>query len=101
MPFLDKLIFLHICCLGLTCQQGLDTLNPILIIDDKLKLVGEYKETIGTCLVFSEDGKLMIDPNLAPSKKVKILNWKMLFKVQQRSVMFKMSQLKGSYEIHE
>ncbi|KAK4839151.1 hypothetical protein QYF36_019581 [Acer negundo] len=33
----------------------LDTLNPILIIDGKLKLIGEYEETIGTCFVFSED----------------------------------------------
>ncbi|WCJ41307.1 Transcription factor TFIIIC tau55-related protein [Euphorbia peplus] len=70
--------------------SGLDTLNPILIIDDKLKLIGEYEETIGTCLVFSEDesqpvvheetgpseanlfsGKFIIDPNQAPTKQVK------------------------------
>ncbi|GKV15914.1 hypothetical protein SLEP1_g26647 [Rubroshorea leprosula] len=38
--------------------SGLDTLNPLLIIDDKIKLIGEYEETIGTCLIFSEDGKL-------------------------------------------
>ncbi|OAY28670.1 uncharacterized protein LOC110601152 isoform X2 [Manihot esculenta] len=69
---------------------GLDTLNPILIIDDKLKLIGEYEETIGTCLVFTEEeappllheetgpseanlftGKYIIDPNQAPSKQVK------------------------------
>ncbi|XP_028807523.1 general transcription factor 3C polypeptide 6-like isoform X2 [Neltuma alba] len=35
---------------------GLNTLNPLLIIDDKLKLVGEYEETIGTCIVFTEEG---------------------------------------------
>ncbi|XP_040990064.1 uncharacterized protein LOC121237408 isoform X1 [Juglans microcarpa x Juglans regia] len=35
--------------------SGLDTLNPVLIIDDKLKLIGEYEETIGTCLVFTEE----------------------------------------------
>ncbi|KAK3001663.1 hypothetical protein RJ639_021659, partial [Escallonia herrerae] len=34
--------------------SGLDTLNPTLVIDNKLKLIGEYKETIGTCFVFSE-----------------------------------------------
>ncbi|XP_047266186.1 general transcription factor 3C polypeptide 6 isoform X1 [Capsicum annuum] len=34
--------------------SGLDTLNPILIIDGKIKLIGEYDETIGTCLVFNE-----------------------------------------------
>ncbi|XP_040990066.1 general transcription factor 3C polypeptide 6 isoform X2 [Juglans microcarpa x Juglans regia] len=70
--------------------SGLDTLNPVLIIDDKLKLIGEYEETIGTCLVFTEEdttpvvheetgpseanlfsGKCIIDPNGAPSKGVK------------------------------
>nr|POE53731.1 hypothetical protein CFP56_23271 [Quercus suber] len=35
--------------------SGLDTLNPVLIIDGKLKLIGEYEETIGTCLVFTEE----------------------------------------------
>ncbi|KAL5736275.1 hypothetical protein ACOSP7_030743 [Xanthoceras sorbifolium] len=68
----------------------LDTLNPVLIIDGKLKLIGEYEETIGTCFVFSEDeaaqmvheergpseanltpGKSTIHPNQAPRKQVK------------------------------
>uniref|UniRef100_A0A1J3DP97 Transcription factor TFIIIC triple barrel domain-containing protein n=1 Tax=Noccaea caerulescens TaxID=107243 RepID=A0A1J3DP97_NOCCA len=35
--------------------SGLDTLNPRLTIDGKIKLVGEYIETIGTCLAFSEN----------------------------------------------
>ncbi|XP_048235407.1 uncharacterized protein LOC8288368 [Ricinus communis] len=70
--------------------SGLDTLSPILIIDDKLKLVGEYEETIGTGLVFAEEeaapvvheetgpseanlfsGAYIIDPNQAPVKQVK------------------------------
>ncbi|GMY31705.1 general transcription factor 3C polypeptide 6 isoform X1 [Fagus crenata] len=70
--------------------SGLDTLNPVLIIDGKLKLIGEYEETIGTCLVFTEEdgkpvvheeigpseanlfsGKCLIDPNQTPSKQVK------------------------------
>ncbi|KAL1202494.1 hypothetical protein V5N11_025056 [Cardamine amara subsp. amara] len=34
--------------------SGLDTLNPVLTIDGKIKLVGDYIETIGTCLAFSE-----------------------------------------------
>ncbi|WOG81388.1 hypothetical protein DCAR_0100535 [Daucus carota subsp. sativus] len=70
--------------------SGLDTLNPTLIINNKLKLVGEYVETIGTCLVFSESdatpvvhvetgpseanlfsGACIIDPNQASSKQVK------------------------------
>lgn len=72
--------------------SGLDTLNPVLIIDGKLKLIGEYEETIGTCLVFTEEdgnpvvheevgpseanlfsGKCIIDPNQTPSKQVKPL----------------------------
>ncbi|KAJ4977419.1 hypothetical protein NE237_002525 [Protea cynaroides] len=70
--------------------SGLDTLNPVLIIGDKLKLIGEYEETIGTCCVFSESdaapvvheetgtseanlfmGKCIVDPNQGPTKKVK------------------------------
>ncbi|KAK8589077.1 hypothetical protein V6N12_023484 [Hibiscus sabdariffa] len=70
--------------------SGLDTMNPILIIDEKVKLIGQYEETIGTCFVFSEDeaspvvyeetgpseanlfsGKCIIDPNQAPRKQVK------------------------------
>ncbi|KAJ0243635.1 Transcription factor TFIIIC [Hirschfeldia incana] len=34
--------------------SGLDTLNPVLTTDGKIKLVGEYLETIGTCLAFSD-----------------------------------------------
>ncbi|OAY82591.1 hypothetical protein ACMD2_11540, partial [Ananas comosus] len=36
---------------------GLDTANPTLVIGDRLKLIGEYQETIGTCYIFSEDGE--------------------------------------------
>ncbi|GMN44778.1 hypothetical protein TIFTF001_013979 [Ficus carica] len=73
-------------CLG----KGLDTLNPVLIIGDNLKLIGDYEETIGTCLVFTEEddgpavreetgpseanlfsGKCIVDPNQAPRKQVK------------------------------
>ncbi|KAL3625716.1 hypothetical protein CASFOL_030245 [Castilleja foliolosa] len=68
---------------------GLDTLNPILIVDDKIKLIGEYVETIGTCLVFNESdadpivhkesgpsdanlfsGRCIIDPKQTPAKQV-------------------------------
>ncbi|RYR43844.1 hypothetical protein Ahy_A08g040239 isoform B [Arachis hypogaea] len=42
---------------------GLDTLNPVLIIDDKLKLIGEYEETIGTCIAFTEQGELLHEEN--------------------------------------
>ncbi|XP_058212912.1 uncharacterized protein LOC131324808 isoform X1 [Rhododendron vialii] len=76
--------------------SGLDTLNPILVIDNKVKLVsqkfgkiGEYEETIGTCFVFTEgesapviheetgpseanlfSGKFIIDPKQPPAKEV-------------------------------
>ncbi|KAL2495897.1 Transcription factor TFIIIC [Forsythia ovata] len=68
--------------------SGLDTLNPILVIDNKIKLIGEYEETIGTCLVFNESdavpvlheetgsseanlfsGKCIVDPK-SPGKQV-------------------------------
>ncbi|KAL3636869.1 hypothetical protein CASFOL_019168 [Castilleja foliolosa] len=84
--------------------SGLDTLNPILIIDNKIKLIGEYIETIGTCLVFSESdadpivheesgpsdanlfsGRCIIDPKQTPAKQVnpiaslnKVLKFKLL-----------------------
>ncbi|XP_074348015.1 uncharacterized protein LOC141686830 isoform X2 [Apium graveolens] len=70
--------------------SGLDTMNPTLIINNKLKLVGEYVETIGTCLVFGESDPSPVvhvetgpseanlfagigieDPNQAASKQVK------------------------------
>ncbi|XP_071736614.1 uncharacterized protein [Rutidosis leptorrhynchoides] len=91
--------------------SGLDTLNPILIIDDKIKLIGEYEETIGTCIVFSEDnaiplvneetrsseanlisGKSNNKPNQVPTEKVKpvcqlqkILRFKLLPDAQTNS----------------
>ncbi|KAG1355147.1 general transcription factor 3C polypeptide 6 [Cocos nucifera] len=39
--------------------SGLDTLNPILVIGNHLKLIGEYQETIGTCFVFSESDAVL------------------------------------------
>ncbi|XP_071901664.1 uncharacterized protein [Coffea arabica] len=70
--------------------SGLDTLNPTLIIDEKFRLIGEYEETIGTCLVFSEcdaapelhqetgpseanlfTGRCIVDNKRAPTKQVK------------------------------
>ncbi|OWM78492.1 hypothetical protein CDL15_Pgr016216 [Punica granatum] len=45
--------------------SGLDTLSPVLMIGDRLKLVslalkiGHYEETIGTCIIFSENGSLV------------------------------------------
>ncbi|PON56109.1 TFIIIC transcription factor [Parasponia andersonii] len=71
--------------------SGLDTLNPVLTIGG-LKLIGDYEETIGTCLVFTEEdaepvvpeetgpseenlfsGKCIIDPNQPPIKQVKAM----------------------------
>ncbi|KAL4580297.1 hypothetical protein LXL04_016485 [Taraxacum kok-saghyz] len=49
--------------------SGLDTLNPILIIDDKIKLIGEYEETIGKCLVFTEnDASPVVHEETGPSE---------------------------------
>ncbi|KAG2300376.1 hypothetical protein Bca52824_036848 [Brassica carinata] len=49
--------------------SGLDTLNPVLTINDKIKLVGEYLETIGTCLAFS-DKEVVAAENQTPHKTV-------------------------------
>ncbi|XP_048625080.1 uncharacterized protein LOC106372221 isoform X2 [Brassica napus] len=48
--------------------SGLDTLNPVLTIDGKIKLVGKYLETIGTCLAFSD--KVAAADNQTPHKTV-------------------------------
>lgn len=49
--------------------SGLDTLNPILNIDGKIKLIGEYVDTIGTCLVFDEsDDSGMAHEESGPSE---------------------------------
>ncbi|XP_073025432.1 uncharacterized protein [Primulina eburnea] len=69
--------------------SGLDTLNPILIIDNKIKLIGEYEETIGTCIIFDESevapiaheqagpsetnllsSRCLMDPKQTPAKQV-------------------------------
>ncbi|XP_050374300.1 uncharacterized protein LOC126791845 isoform X2 [Argentina anserina] len=35
--------------------SGLDTMQPVLVLDGKFKLVGQWDETIGTCLLFKEE----------------------------------------------
>lgn len=40
--------------------SGLDTLNPVLSIGGRLKLIGEYQETVGTCYLFSEEHTEMV-----------------------------------------
>ncbi|VVB05542.1 unnamed protein product [Arabis nemorensis] len=50
--------------------SGLDTLNPVLTIDGKIKLVGEYIETIGTCLAFSDKEEVPVDENHTAKKLV-------------------------------
>ncbi|OVA00569.1 Transcription factor TFIIIC [Macleaya cordata] len=50
--------------------SGLDTLNPVLVIGDNLKLIGTYEETIGTCLVFTEnDGGPLVHEETGPSEQ--------------------------------
>ncbi|XP_068338886.1 uncharacterized protein [Pyrus communis] len=70
--------------------EGLNTEHPVLSIGDKLKLIGEYQETVGTCLIFKQEdasaavheetgpseanpfaGKCIMDPNQSPGKQVK------------------------------
>jgi hypothetical protein len=36
--------------------QGLDTIAPVLTLGNGLKLIGEYEETMGSVLIFSESG---------------------------------------------
>ncbi|XP_048127622.1 uncharacterized protein LOC125312443 isoform X2 [Rhodamnia argentea] len=62
--------------------SGLDTLSPILVIDNKLKLVqnivawivvvkliGHYEETIGTCIALTEEDTSPIVPEeIGPSE---------------------------------
>jgi hypothetical protein len=36
--------------------QGLDTMAPVLTLGNGLKLIGEYEETMGSVLIFSESG---------------------------------------------
>ncbi|XP_021858909.1 uncharacterized protein [Spinacia oleracea] len=85
----------------------LDTMNPVLTIGNNLKLIGEYEETIGTCLIFSEKEKALssheetgsteannskndgiVDPNTGSSKHIrpvtslhKILKFRLLSEV--------------------
>ncbi|KAL7103603.1 hypothetical protein ACP275_08G189800 [Erythranthe tilingii] len=81
--------------------SGLDTLNPILIIDNNIKLIGEYKETFGTCLVFNESEVDPIDkeqagpsdPKQTPVKQVnpiasldKILKFRLFMEAENRDV---------------
>ncbi|XP_021717740.1 uncharacterized protein LOC110685513 isoform X2 [Chenopodium quinoa] len=55
--------------------SGLDTQNPVLTIGNKLKLIGEYEETVGTCLIFSEDEKTsLIHEEIGPSEAKRFKN---------------------------
>ncbi|VFQ66691.1 unnamed protein product [Cuscuta campestris] len=58
--------------------SGLDTLNPILNIDGKIKLVGEYVDTIGTCLVFGESDESAMVHEENGSSKANIISGKCL-----------------------
>ncbi|KAL2944245.1 General transcription factor 3C polypeptide 6 [Bienertia sinuspersici] len=99
--------------------SGLDTANPVLIIGDKLKLIGEYEETIGTCLIFSENeeeplvheetgtsdanlfkGACIVDPYQGPLKQIKpvtalhkILKFRLLSEVDDQELADKQSDL--------
>lgn len=51
--------------------SGLDTMNPVLVIGDSLKLIGEYQETMGTCYIFSErdEETVVLYPETGPSER--------------------------------
>ncbi|KAL0914044.1 hypothetical protein M5K25_017542 [Dendrobium thyrsiflorum] len=62
--------------------SGLDTLNPTLTIGNRLKLIGEYQETIGTCYMFCErDAETAVKstdigscgPNQSPCKQIRLV----------------------------
>ncbi|KAH9564607.1 hypothetical protein CY35_04G034300 [Sphagnum magellanicum] len=42
------------CPYTLTVSLGLDTMAPVLTLGNGLKLIGEYEETMGSVLIFSE-----------------------------------------------
>ncbi|XP_071675834.1 uncharacterized protein [Lolium perenne] len=58
---------------GCYLLPGLDTLTPTLIVGDGLKMIGEYKETVGTCYAFSESDAppKSIHDGMAPPKENK------------------------------
>ncbi|XP_071730148.1 uncharacterized protein [Rutidosis leptorrhynchoides] len=63
--------------------SGLDTLNLILIIDGKIKLIGEYEETIGTCIVFSEDDATPVDHEETGLSEANLISEKFKNKLNQ------------------
>ncbi|XP_017190910.1 uncharacterized protein [Malus domestica] len=52
--------------------SGLNTEHPVLSIGDKLKLIGEYQETVRTCLIFEEeDASAAVHEETGPSEASK------------------------------
>ncbi|XP_004138617.3 general transcription factor 3C polypeptide 6 [Cucumis sativus] len=51
--------------------SGLDTMNPVLTICDKFKMIGEYEETIGTCLTFAEEEVPVVEEEAQPSETLR------------------------------
>ncbi|XP_073313283.1 uncharacterized protein [Primulina huaijiensis] len=62
---------------------GLDTLNPILIIDNKIKLIGVYEETIGTCIIFDESEVAPIAHQQAGTSETNLLSSRRLMDPKQ------------------
>ncbi|XP_050374298.1 uncharacterized protein LOC126791845 isoform X1 [Argentina anserina] len=48
--------------------SGLDTMQPVLVLDGKFKLVGQWDETIGTCLLFKEEVGSVVHEETGPSE---------------------------------
>ncbi|GLT69361.1 hypothetical protein SLA2020_415190 [Shorea laevis] len=66
--------------------SGLDTLKPLLIIDDKVKLIGEYEETTGTCFVFSEDEAAPVDHEETGPSKADLFSRKCIIEPPRKQV---------------
>ncbi|KAJ3702570.1 hypothetical protein LUZ61_006275 [Rhynchospora tenuis] len=72
--------------------SGLDTLSPTLLIGDSLKLIGEYRETVGTFYFFSEtksdtSGKFSKEVNPCGSIQ-KVIKFRVLTKDQSKAELF-------------
>ncbi|XP_020592469.1 uncharacterized protein LOC110032992 isoform X1 [Phalaenopsis equestris] len=62
--------------------SGLDTLNPTLTIGSRLKLIGEYEETVGTCILFSQRAQMRKPDTLLVFTKFLSSDWRLKSRVK-------------------
>ncbi|XP_070664056.1 uncharacterized protein [Malus domestica] len=61
--------------------SGLNTEHPVLSIGDKLKLIGEYQETVRTCLIFEEeDASAAVHEETGPSEVKPVMSLQRILK---------------------